>query len=122
MRALLSDHIEILKSRVSFSYNHEHVFKCILVLQFALFIIFCDGCAVIGQSTSLLVSPSLAVENSHCLKPGTKVVCERVDIRGLSRLHNLKKFAHSVKVKVLQNSSSLRRPNVEVCFHRWVIV
>ncbi|XP_031272942.1 uncharacterized protein LOC116131431 isoform X2 [Pistacia vera] len=73
---------------------------------------------VIGQSTSLLVSPSLAVENSPGLKPGTKVVCERVDIRGLSRLHDLKKFAHSVKVKVLQNSSSLRRPNVEVCFHR----
>ncbi|KAJ0098080.1 hypothetical protein Patl1_28500 [Pistacia atlantica] len=45
---------------------------------------------VIGQSTSLLVTPSLAVENSPGLKPGTKVACERVDIRGLSRLHDLK--------------------------------
>ncbi|XP_044483123.1 uncharacterized protein LOC123209271 [Mangifera indica] len=73
---------------------------------------------VLGQFTSLQVSPSLAVEDSPGLKPGTKVVCERVDIRGLSRLHNLKKFAHSVKVKVLQNSTSFRRPNLEVCFHR----
>lgn len=102
--------------------------KCSNLMHFCfricIFLNFSNGCAVLGQFTSLQVSPSLAVEDSPGLKPGTKVVCERVDIRGLSRLHNLKKFAHSVKVKVkvLQNSTSFRRPNLEVCFHRWVIM
>ncbi|KAK3224512.1 hypothetical protein Dsin_011537 [Dipteronia sinensis] len=74
---------------------------------------------VVGQNTTLQLSPhGLVVENSPGLKPGVKVVCERVNIRGLSRLKDLKKFAHSIKVKVSQNSSTLRRPNAEVCFHR----
>ena len=58
------------------------------------------------------------MENSPGLKPGTRVVCERVHIDGLSRFGNLKKFAHSVKVKVSQGNFTLGRPNVEVCFHR----
>ncbi|KAK9012890.1 hypothetical protein V6N11_040920 [Hibiscus sabdariffa] len=67
---------------------------------------------------TLQLTPVIQVEKSPGLKPGTKVVCERVYIDGLSRFRNLKKFAHSVKVKVSQGSSTLRRPNVEVCFHR----
>ncbi|KAK4843882.1 hypothetical protein QYF36_013905 [Acer negundo] len=75
---------------------------------------------VVGQNTTLQLSPhGLVVENSPGLKPGSgvKVVCERVNIRGLSRLKDLKKFAHSIKVKVSQNSSTLWR-RTEVCFHR----
>ncbi|KAL5753152.1 hypothetical protein ACOSQ2_023659 [Xanthoceras sorbifolium] len=73
---------------------------------------------VVGQNITLQLSPGLVVENSPGSKPGIKVVCGRVNIHGLSRLKNLKKFAHSIKVKVSQNSSILRRPNAEVCFHR----
>lgn len=76
------------------------------------------GFAVVGQYTTLRLSPGLAVENSPGIKPGAKVFCERVSIHGFSRLRDLRKFAHSLKVKVSQNSSSLRRSNVEVCFHR----
>ncbi|KAH7566709.1 hypothetical protein JRO89_XS08G0219600 [Xanthoceras sorbifolium] len=73
---------------------------------------------VVGQNITLQLSPGLVVENSPGSKSGIKVVCGRVNIHGLSRLKNLKKFAHSIKVKVSQNSSILRRPNAEVCFHR----
>ncbi|XWS45129.1 hypothetical protein CRYUN_Cryun15aG0110500 [Craigia yunnanensis] len=74
---------------------------------------------VVGEfNKTLQLTPGLQVENSPGLKPGTRVVCERVYIDGLSRFGNLKKFAHSVKVKVSQGNSTLGRPNVEVCFHR----
>ncbi|XVF15412.1 hypothetical protein REPUB_Repub09cG0150900 [Reevesia pubescens] len=74
---------------------------------------------VVGEfNKTLQLSPGLLVEKSPGSKPGTKVVCERVHIDGLARFRNLKKFAHSVKVKVSQGNSTLRRPNVEVCFHR----
>lgn len=75
--------------------------------------------AVVGEFNKILqLTPGLQVEKSPGLKPGTRVVCERVHIDGLSRFRNLKKFAHSVKVKVSQGNSSTRRTNVEVCFHR----
>ena len=75
--------------------------------------------SVVGEfNKTLQLNPSLQVEKAPGLKPGTRVVCERVHIDGLSRFRNLKKFAHSVKVKVSQGNSTLRRSNVEVCFHR----
>ncbi|XP_022775097.1 uncharacterized protein LOC111317047 isoform X2 [Durio zibethinus] len=74
---------------------------------------------VVGEfNKTLLLTPALQVEESPGLKPGTRAICERVHIDGLSRFRNLKKFAHSVKVKVSQGNSTLRRLNVEVCFHR----
>ncbi|GKU98805.1 hypothetical protein SLEP1_g11754 [Rubroshorea leprosula] len=74
----------------------------------------------VGESnTTLQLSPGLQVENSPGLKLGVTAVCERVHIHGLSRLQNLSKFAHSVKVKVKvsQVKPSLMKPNVEICFH-----
>lgn len=73
---------------------------------------------VAGENATLQLSLGLVVENSPGLKPGVKVVCGRVNIHGLSRVKDIKKFAHSMKVKVLQNSSFIKWPNVEVCFHR----
>lgn len=73
---------------------------------------------VVGQSTLLPLTPSLLVEESPAFKPGTKVLCERVDITGLSRLKNIRKFAHSVKVNVSYVLPSSRPPNVQICFHR----
>ncbi|XP_062157155.1 uncharacterized protein LOC133864758 isoform X2 [Alnus glutinosa] len=73
---------------------------------------------VVAQSNRLQLSSGLPVKNSPGSKPGTSVVCERVHIRGLSRLKNLKKFAHSVKVNVSQKDPSIRIPNPEICFHR----
>lgn len=46
------------------------------------------------------------------------MLCERVHIRGLSRLKNIGKFANTVKVKVSGTNSSTRIPTFEVCFHR----
>ncbi|OMO56468.1 hypothetical protein CCACVL1_26539 [Corchorus capsularis] len=97
---------------------------CLLFLAFSSFssVAFSSGnhSLVVGEfNKTLLFFPSLQVESSPGLKPGTRVLCERVHIDGLSRFRNLKKFAHSVKVKVSHGDSSLRsRPNVEVCFHR----
>ncbi|KAL6339097.1 hypothetical protein AAG906_024248 [Vitis piasezkii] len=94
---------------------------CIVFLTFPIFpsIAFANELAlVVGQSTILQVSPWLAVENSPGSRPGTAVLCERVQIRGLSRIKNLRKFSHSVKVKVSVTNSSASLPNVEVCFHR----
>ncbi|MBA0620285.1 hypothetical protein Godav_006035 [Gossypium davidsonii] len=74
---------------------------------------------VVGEfNKTLQLTPGVQVEKSPGLKPGTKVVCERVHVDGLPRFRNLMKFAHSVKLKVSQGNSTLRRPNVEVCFHR----
>ncbi|OIT06504.1 hypothetical protein A4A49_08312 [Nicotiana attenuata] len=101
------------------------VFALILWLLFALCrtstsIVHADelSLAVVSQSTTLEISPGIVVENSPGSKPGTKVTCERVQIHGLSRLKNLKKYAHSVKVNVSYINPSGRQPNAEVCFHR----
>ncbi|CAL5372732.1 unnamed protein product [Camellia sinensis] len=72
----------------------------------------------VAQRTTLQISPRLPVEKSSSSKHGAIVLCERVLIHGLSRLKNLRKFAHSVKVNVSSVSSSARLPNVEVYFHR----
>ncbi|THG14825.1 hypothetical protein TEA_018680 [Camellia sinensis var. sinensis] len=74
----------------------------------------------VAQPTTLQISPRLPVEKSPGSKHGAIVLRERVLIHGLSRLKNLRKFAHSVKVNVSIASSSARLPNVEVCFHRTV--
>ncbi|KAK1292948.1 hypothetical protein QJS10_CPB17g02232 [Acorus calamus] len=64
------------------------------------------------------------LQNSPGSKPGQVMYGNRVRIRGLSRLRNLNKYSHLLKVKVapLQpESRDDRRPplmNVEVCLHR----
>jgi hypothetical protein len=80
------------------------------------------GFAVVGEASSskVQISPSLEVVNSPGTKPGTRVLCERVDVHGFPRLKNLNKFFHSLMLKISPSNSTLRRPIVEVCFHRWV--
>ncbi|KAL3583382.1 hypothetical protein D5086_014443 [Populus alba] len=74
---------------------------------------------VVGEGSSKVqISPSLKVVNSPGTKPGTWVLCERVDVHGFRRLKNLNKFFHSLKLKIPPSNSTLRRPDVEVCFHR----
>ncbi|WOH10199.1 hypothetical protein DCAR_0729664 [Daucus carota subsp. sativus] len=73
---------------------------------------------VVDQIPSLNLSPSLLVDKSPAFKPGTKLACERVDITGLSRLKNIRKFANSVKVNVSYVLPSSRLPIVHICFHR----
>lgn len=72
----------------------------------------------VSEFASLQLSPSLVVEGSPGSKPGSQVICERVEINGLSRLRNLTSFFSSVKVKVLNINSTGRPPNITVCFHR----
>ncbi|CAN4122335.1 unnamed protein product [Withania somnifera] len=71
---------------------------------------------VVSQSATLQISPGIVVENSPGSKPGTKVICKRVQIHGLSRLKSLRKFAHSVKVNV--SNLNPCPPNAEVCLHK----
>ncbi|KAI9390855.1 hypothetical protein POPTR_007G005500v4 [Populus trichocarpa] len=75
---------------------------------------------VVGEASSskVQISPSLQVVNSPGTKPGTRVLCERVDVHGFPRLKNLNKFFHSLMLKISPSNSTLRRPIVEVCFHR----
>ncbi|KAK6151141.1 hypothetical protein DH2020_016073 [Rehmannia glutinosa] len=56
-----------------------------------------DFSLVVSGPTMLQISPSLIVEESPGLKPGTKVKCERVLIHGLPRIKHLDKFANSLK-------------------------
>lgn len=72
----------------------------------------------VAEFASLQVSPSLVVEKSPGSRPGSPVVCERVEINGLSRLTNLTNFFSSVKLNVLNVNSTGRPPNITVCFHR----
>ncbi|KAJ6379030.1 hypothetical protein OIU78_029117 [Salix suchowensis] len=71
-----------------------------------------------SRTTKVQISPSLKVVNSPGTNPGTWVLCERVGIHGFPRLTNLNKFCHSLMLKISPSNSTLRRPNVEVCFHR----
>mgnify|MGYP004713468815 FL=1 len=78
--------------------------------------------AVVTENTTLQLIPSLIVDKSPGVKPGTKVLCERVKVQGLSRLKHLKKFPNTSRVKVTYVGSSGRPPIIEVCFHRCVIL
>ncbi|CDP02613.1 unnamed protein product [Coffea canephora] len=77
-----------------------------------------DHTLVVTENTTLQLIPSLIVDKSPGVKPGTKVLCERVKVQGLSRLKGLKKFPNTIRVKVAYVGSSGRPPIIEVCFHR----
>ncbi|KAL8234584.1 hypothetical protein R6Q59_020684 [Mikania micrantha] len=72
----------------------------------------------IAKSALLQLSPSLVVENSPGSRPGSKVVCERLEVNGLARLRNLTSFFSSLKLKVINANFTGRPPNIAVCFHR----
>lgn len=74
--------------------------------------------AAVGEFTALQISPSLVVEKSPGSRPGSQLVCDRLEIIGLSRLSNLTSFFSSVKVNVVNINSTGRPPNITVCFHR----
>ncbi|CAI0430526.1 unnamed protein product [Linum tenue] len=90
----------------------------VIFIAFPCFVSATTVSLVVGERSRLEVSPSLSVVNSPGTKPGTRLLCERVHVHGLSRLKNLKKFSHSLKVNLTHSSSTLRGPSVEVCFHR----
>lgn len=90
-----------------------------LALANSFSVIFADELTlVVGNSAALQIVPSVPVMNSPGSKPGMIVGAERVYIHGLSRVKGLKKFSHSVKVKVSILISTTRQQTVEVCFHR----
>ncbi|KAI7728787.1 hypothetical protein M8C21_015523 [Ambrosia artemisiifolia] len=96
------------------------------ILLLLLTVVNSAGVGVSGELPSLTVakfaflqlSPSLVVKNSPGSKPGSQVVCERLEIIGLPRLRNLTSFFSSVKVKVTNVNSTGRPPSITVCFHR----
>ncbi|XP_016902769.2 uncharacterized protein LOC103500299 [Cucumis melo] len=114
----------ILRTRKSLV--HSKLFRastCLLFLSVFFASVYCtsdpeDHRLIVSESTTIQLSGGLPVKNSPGSKPGTVVACERVYIQGLPRFKNLKKAAHTVKVKVSSRNSSFWMSNVEVCFHR----
>ncbi|KAM1091399.1 hypothetical protein FF1_018892 [Malus domestica] len=106
------------------SANSGRIFACVLWLFFLSLPLSSavepsnEHSLVISESDRLQLSRGAPVTNSPGSKPGISVLCERVHIRGLSRLKNIGKFANTVKVKVSGTNSSTRIPTFEVCFHR----
>ncbi|CAM8877071.1 unnamed protein product [Rhodiola kirilowii] len=74
-----------------------------------------ECCLVVGKHASLHLQ---LVQNSPGVKSGRSVVCGRVQICGLSRLKNITKYSHAVRVRVSVTNTTARAPNVEFCLHR----
>nr|XP_043623234.1 uncharacterized protein LOC122595019 [Erigeron canadensis] len=72
----------------------------------------------VAEFASIKLSPSFVLEKSPGSRPGSQVVCERVEINGLSRFRNLTSYFSSVKVKILNVTSTGRPSNITLCFHR----
>ncbi|MQL91160.1 hypothetical protein Taro_023764 [Colocasia esculenta] len=83
-------------------------------------IVSCDELAVTSAPKKLQLPPGQLVEGSPGSKPGAVMACNRILIRGVSRLRHLYRFFHSLKVKVdlVPVGSSSRVPTAEVCLHR----
>ncbi|KAJ0961242.1 hypothetical protein J5N97_000788 [Dioscorea zingiberensis] len=77
---------------------------------------FSDDISALGK---LRVPSDQPVENSPGAPPGSIVACNRVHFSGLALLQNLRKFAHSrkIRVSVEQSEGFLRPKTVEVCLH-----
>lgn len=74
----------------------------------------------VGKRESVKLDHLKLVENSPGVKLGSSVVCERVKICGLSRLKDVRKYAHVVKVRVSAMNTTVPGAKIEYCFHRWV--
>ncbi|KAF6136868.1 hypothetical protein GIB67_018907 [Kingdonia uniflora] len=74
----------------------------------------------VNQPTALRLTSGISVAKSPGSKPDSLRLCERVHIHGLSRLHNLRKYANLVKVNVSvpYGGRKGRLLTTEVCFHR----
>ncbi|KAL4588798.1 hypothetical protein LXL04_001693 [Taraxacum kok-saghyz] len=73
----------------------------------------------ISKKLALLrISPKLVVDKSPGTEPGSRVVCERVQINGLSRFKNLNNFFSSGRVRVFNKNANVHSPNISICFHR----
>ncbi|KAH7665432.1 NEMP family protein [Dioscorea alata] len=97
-----------------------HLLLSIIVLLFAVV-----GCSFafpeeFSAIAKLRLPSGQSVANSPGASPGSIVACNRVHFRGLPRFQNLRKFAHSRKIRVSvdQGDGFLRPQTVEVCLHR----
>eukprot|EP01018_Ginkgo_biloba_P009723 Gb_34412 [translate_table: standard] len=97
--------------------------KCVFVLSFLL----ASGASDptfkdvhVGIPVTIQLQFAPFVEASPGVRPGSLVACERVHIPGLPRFRNVKKYAHSFRLKVESSEAiSQRYPqNIEVCLHQ----
>ncbi|XP_019444934.1 PREDICTED: nuclear envelope integral membrane protein 1 isoform X2 [Lupinus angustifolius] len=95
-----------------------YILRLTFLCTFALLVCANEPSLSLDQNTTLQLPHGLPVGNSPGSKSGTTLLVQRVRICGLSRFRNLRKFAHSMKVKVLPANSNVRVPNIEICFHR----
>ncbi|KAK8962769.1 hypothetical protein KSP40_PGU011328 [Platanthera guangdongensis] len=80
-----------------------------------------DEFAVASHPSLLRLAPGRPVEDSPGARPGAVVTCNRVHLRGLSRLRDLDKFFHALKLtaSVPQGDGLFRIQTVEICLHRY---
>ncbi|ONK59815.1 uncharacterized protein A4U43_C08F11100 [Asparagus officinalis] len=76
--------------------------------------------SVISHPSKLQLPPGDRIEGSPGSRPGSIVTCSRVHIHGLSRLRDIDKYAHSLRIRVsfAQGDPSSRAQTVELCLHR----
>ncbi|KAJ4762873.1 transmembrane protein (DUF2215) [Rhynchospora pubera] len=79
-----------------------------------------DTTAVDSHPSSLVLPVGDAIVDSPGSRPGAKLTCNRVHIRGYSRLHHLSKYANALRVavSVSEGDALFRVQTIELCFHR----
>ncbi|KAL0925979.1 hypothetical protein M5K25_004359 [Dendrobium thyrsiflorum] len=100
----------------------RHSATCIVVLFFICLPIrsSADEIVVTSHPSLLRLSPGRPVDNSPGTRTGAVVTCNRVHLRGLSRIRDLDKFFHALRLtaSVSQGDGLFRIQTVELCFHR----
>ncbi|KAJ3697913.1 hypothetical protein LUZ61_001618 [Rhynchospora tenuis] len=73
-----------------------------------------------SHPSSLVLPVGDVIEASPGSRPGAKLTCNRVHIRGYSRLHHLSKYANALRVtlSVSEGDALFRVQTIELCFHR----
>ncbi|XP_028548576.1 uncharacterized protein LOC110104839 isoform X2 [Dendrobium catenatum] len=100
----------------------RHSAPCIVVLFFICLpnLSSADEIVVDSHPSLLRLSPGRPVENSPGTRTGAVVTCNRVHLRGLSRIRDIDKFFHALRItaSVSQGDGLFRIQTVELCFHR----
>ncbi|KAI5082349.1 hypothetical protein GOP47_0002092 [Adiantum capillus-veneris] len=79
----------------------------------------CHGDVTVGRPVTVRRSSGSFIETSPGIKHGELITCIRLQILGVSRIHNIQKYANSwrVKVELLGPNSVYGSQKVDVCFH-----
>lgn len=78
--------------------------------------------AVVSHPSKLVLLPGRPVDESPGARPGAVLLCNRVIVRGFSRLHKASKYANALKVTVFVDpvDALFRIQTTEICFHKYL--